>query len=387
MSNSAEYTKEIDHDPFGPSSIERRKYCPASAKAEEGMPKAKSDAASEGTLCHGATAARLLHDPLASFELNEEQEDAVSRAVEFAEDVSLILGNEPEYLIVEETLKLSDEDGKVVTFGTPDYAAIDLDGNAAVVNFKFGRADLRESAATMQIMEELAMVLQRTGGDMATGWMFCARTGEQPRAELAKEQIPAVIRAIKKIQEAANDPNAEYQTGPHCQYCRALGVCPATQDEAEKAVALVEDLGELTEKTVKAEIMSWHVDKIKAIVGKQKLLEWVAASIKSRALDILKQEPDAIPGWERKSMNGTRSCKEGPRAILECIDDLVSPGEVLESCTVRVADVEKAYVAKWREKHGEGKRGEIKAAKAAFVSATEGVVKQGQRHSLKRTKE
>lgn len=334
------------HHLYGPSSLERRALCPASARLEQGLPETESPYAAEGTMLHGVVAYWInLRStgglPPGVENLTIEQREVCLRCYEFAQ--SLIPDRAAVY--IEQKISLKNWT-RELSSGTPDIV-IDDGETLFVIDWKFGRNPVAPAIENLQGAGYAGMSMQTYKRRKAVVYFYqprVLREGATPEG-YAFTDCPAIVGNIRDIIAACEDPAAPVVPGERqCKYCRAKEqlVCPAISPMipaiAEKAPVLKgkglealspEDLVKLWEQ--------WN------------LVKSLGDRIEYRIKGIIRKF-GRCGKLELKAKQGNRKC-EDPAALFAVLDGekLVTPLEFMEYCKVSVYNLELLVANKLRD--------------------------------------
>lgn len=118
--------------------------------------------------------------------------------------------------------------------------------------------------------------------------------------------------------------------GEWCRYCPASLICPSRRAEADTLAVVAEKLPIGSEAARLLETVT--------------RVEAVCAEIKSHYKAQLEADPTCVPGWRLQS--SIRRWIPNPQQALERLIESFSVSEFLESCSVKVADLETAWARK-----------------------------------------
>lgn len=333
------------HHLFGPSSLERRALCPASARLEEGLPETESPYAEEGTMLHKVVAFWInIHSTAALppdvAEISIEQREACLRCYEFAECVI----QEKAAIHIEQPITLRNWSEELLT-GTPDIVADDGE-RLIIIDWKFGRNPVAPASENYQGAGYAAMAMQKYKRKRATVYFYQPRIlacGQYPNSYTFTD-CPAIVSNIRDIIAKCNDPDAPAVSGERqCKYCRAKdhGVCPAVSP----MIPALADRAQLKSKGFDAMTPEqlagmWETWKIAQKVGES--LEYY---IKKTC-----REHGSCGNLRLKTKQGNRQCEKTEElfAMLDAVE-LVTAEEFMKSCKVSVSSLELLTAKKLQE--------------------------------------
>lgn len=325
------------HHLYGPSSLERRALCPASARLEKGLPNTESPYAAEGTMLHSVVAFWINIRstgvlPPGVEKLTWEQRDACLRCYRFA--VDLIPPKADVY--IEQKLVLKNWTAELLD-GTPDIV-ID-DGEALIIiDWKFGRNPVTPASENLQGAGYAAMGMQTYKRKQAVVYFYQPRVlkeNEKPEGFLFTD-CPAIVTNIRDIIGKCEDPAAPVCPGAkQCKYCRAKEqmVCPAL---SPMIPALAEKAAVPRSKGLDA----MAPEQLVTLWKQWKLVETLGKRIDYRIKAII-HKYGRCGSLVLKSKQGNRKC-EDPAALFALLDreELVTPVEFVDACSVSVYNLE-----------------------------------------------
>ena len=233
--------EERTHAFLSPSTAERWFQCPGSLRLSRGRRSVSGPAAIEGTTAHEHASGILSEESGLDDIPDRDMRQAVSRYMEFVENLEEGYSEDPEY-VVEEQVDLRHLGGDC--WGTLDYASWVVGKDLDVVDYKHGIVPV-EVANNKQLKIYALGLLEEIGYDFEYIYIVIV----QPRAAHAEGPIrsqrltPATFKVFKKQLKTAieetKDKYAQLSAGSWCQYCPAIGHCPEILGTAQ-ALAKIE---------------------------------------------------------------------------------------------------------------------------------------------------
>ena len=212
------------HHKYSPSKLKNLSICPGYTGSET-----TSEAAEEGTMLHGCCETGVLPNTL-----TEEQRHLVKLCRDYAE--TLEAGARE--VLSEQRLEICGG----ALFGTADIVVVDADGDAHVVDYKFGRLSVEEAETNLQGWAYAVGVFENRPGidtvtvhflqprrDEVSTWTF-DRDADYP---LMGQRIAAVIL---NAEQNADRPETYVPQHGNCLWCGRKAECPRV---AELTAALV----------------------------------------------------------------------------------------------------------------------------------------------------
>ena len=197
------------HARFSPSKLENLEACPKFEYATQ------DDSADEGTMLHEATEKRDLSG------LDVEQKRAVEDALAYTDALATrVTGG---IILKEEKVELSG-----LTYGHCDWAIIFPNGEAEIVDYKFGRGDVTHADKNLQIRTYVAALMEmRPEIQKCRGHIVQPRVGQPNFAEFDRSVIAEVRARIELVYQRSGDPFSAPTPGDHCEKCQWAHKCPA----------------------------------------------------------------------------------------------------------------------------------------------------------------
>jgi hypothetical protein len=309
------------------------------------MPETTNPDADEGTLLHKA-----MEDPSLRESLTEEQRELCERCDVWLRELieRTSIGSVPQYREAarEVPVVAFDAQGEKLYDGTCDLILEHVDKTKVIiVDWKFGRNPLSEITAAAQ----MAGYAGCWGAYEVDAWIFQPRLNATYHAYFPHPQLE--LGRIIGLIAACKAPDAPLMPGKEqCQYCKALGTCPAIKQQVEAAVAIRPPIDLAVRIAEALEI---------ADVAE----EWSKA-VRDAAKGILRVG-EKIPGWKLQERQGIRQIKDA-NACFQAMVDYMSPGEFIQAVEVKLGKLEEIYCGKVGGKKAE--------AKASFNAALSGVI-------------
>jgi hypothetical protein len=222
------------HARVGPSSLTRVGECPASVREYEGLPRSSSIYSAEGTLYHEIASdclewgldphiydGRVMSADGFTFTVDTEITDGMIPALDW-------LNQQPGKLFIETKVNL--EPWMPGQFGTLDVGLWDEETlTATIFDWKFG-AGVPVFALKNKQLRAYAIgffeTILKPMGIVPLRWRIII---EQPRCrggsnfgqpwEISHDELMEFGPEMSRIYQSAQDPNAPFKAGDHCQFC------------------------------------------------------------------------------------------------------------------------------------------------------------------------
>lgn len=162
---------------------------------------------------------------------------------------------------------------------SPDWIGRTSDWGVRIIDFK-SRKRVTHPRENLQIITQAVAVFETYGCNFVEAGLGYLDDGYYDSYEFSRFELPGMWAKLEEIVRKANAAKAtQLQTGEHCQYCRALMVCPAQK----QALTVLMTDGEAMEAAV-ATMPDAQVAKIHTtLLAAEKLLSRVDKAIRARA--------------------------------------------------------------------------------------------------------
>lgn len=313
-----------EHSTFGASGASRWLACPASISlAEKAPPERESPYAEEGTKAHACleflVKNRQNQKAAVKTALKTWTGDMVKHALDaldWAEERQTALGGS--VLLSEQKVDASSftRDGE---FGTLDLAVVQEFGRLVVVDYKYGAGyavdpegddgkgnpQLIYYALALSVeydhnFQDVELVVIQPRAYHESG--STTRSMVMTMDELLSWE-PKFLAGVKR----ATHPQAAFQAGPHCKWCRATTICPELKDGAlRQAQAVFSDKDGLASIPAPEVVPIANLSTM--LKAAEKLKAW-CKGIEDHAAHVLEKGGE-IPGFKLVQKRGTRKWKD-----------------------------------------------------------------------------
>lgn len=390
------------HHPFGGSVLWRRRECVGSYWAEKDLPELKSDLAKMGSRVHYLTklfieqfcrdeevglSSEMLEDPGLENLTDEEREMADNCFGFFLSRFNAIKEHNPDFsstsVLLEAKVELhtdpNDFTSPLLTFGTLDAALlVKSEGRAELFDWKFGYKPFQKDAVGWQVMNYGQSLMEGQGLTDSTNWIYNPRL--RARYECSFSVGDGARRMIEEvIHECLNaDPeNLPYKPGDWCEYCKALGLCPASIEMAKELVSVFDVEPLKTEKktrdAITEKLKEVTPEKLRVLLDMAAIVKPAYEAVHARAKELLAEHPNALPGWQLTTRGGKR--KAPFQDSFHATKGLLEEDEYWDCCEVSVAKLERKVMDKFDTK-AEGRR--------AFKSCMDELISQAKVTELRK---
>jgi hypothetical protein len=336
------------HHPFSPSRLGLRAACPGSYHQELGFPEMEGEGSSTGTMLHRAIADYLKMRGVALIE------DENVRLVEacyglFKEITSDV---KPLRVLVESKMHLMDTDFiHVLLAGTPDVTLLFPDC-VVVIDWKFYHQEIKFEDAALQMSAYMEMAMQECSRDRAVGYVYLPRLDKTYKRQQERGETIEEIKAI--IEKSRN--SMELHPGEHCKYCRALTVCPAVSEEADKLLdtcavkhPIMDDSSKAIQAGYEGQIQEWPDEKLAKNMELLRFIEPLCKAVRKVAKVRVSEKPEEYPEWEVVSKRGVAT--GDPLELWRVLKHDIDREDFVEEATkVSVARLKKLWIDKQYEK-------------------------------------
>lgn len=350
------------HPNYSPSSLDRRRLCPASMKMEaeaiaQGCLSEDSEYAEEGIFLHKC--AQNLTYEIDNRKCDDEQKELVSGCIEFT--TMYAQSKEGAELSYEVPVEITGSDFSELTFGTIDVLIIWPDKTAVIVDYKFGRGEVPEAKDNLQLKAYALGVMQKFGVDYVEAHIL------QPRLKFHSSHTfrdaGNLLLEIEEIKKICESDSPEFCPGiQQCKYCAAQLCCPESIKEVEriadtKAVMKIEHITDITDEKTISELYS-----------KAQLAKKIISAIEFHAKDFAVKNGGKVGNYVIKAKSGARKIEDASAVYNKLSNSTLplGPSEFASICTVSVAKLEKTLADVHAQRLGLTKK-EIYAETAELI--------------------
>lgn len=326
------------HSPIGASSYARVKACPASVRLSEGITKASSKYAEEGTEAH-EVAAHYLESTFNGIPLKVfDNEEMVECATEYADLIVEDAQGDCE-LRIEHAFDLSEIHPGL--YGTADAVLYTKEDNLLrVYDYKYGKGipvdvvDAYGNPNSQLTYYALGALYTSKYKVDEVELVIVQPRCEHPDGKVRRFRFDVLdILAFKtellETAQKTTDSNQQPIPGVHCRFCPASGICPALKN---KALAIAQNVFEPT--------TSYNPEKLGETLQKLDQVEaWIEA-VRSFAYSEAKQGR-IPPGFKLVAKRATRKWIDETQAINTLQNNLRFGGEIYETKLKSVSQMEK----------------------------------------------
>lgn len=313
------------HDLYSPSCLYRRKACPGSAQMERHLEGIQSEYAEEGTLLHQA-----ISNPELDRQLSSEQLAAVEWARQWLRDT---FGDEK--LKFEVPIKIVGPNW--TSFGTLDVLRlVSMVPRAAeegdVGEFKMGRNEPMEMAIAYQSsayalgVHQKHPTVRKVRCHIVYPRLQRVYTYTVSAMGDGDTTFDAILKAMHETILACEEWNAPLHSGQHCQYCRAIALCPQVHGDDLTVMHAPETLPgvKIAELLDKVPILEQKIEALKSIA---KTLYWHGVE---------------IPGYAIEERRGARYLPDH-ELVGRKVEGELSKEEFSRTLTCSITELERVY--------------------------------------------
>lgn len=372
----------VGHDPYGPSQLYKRFLCPGSEKQESLCPEIKSEYAEEGTRLHRVLAAIIRTGPCPD-ELVDEDRELIDPCLDF---LRVHLEMWPDKAIMTEVPLTLTHNGIIIQRGTADVAQVGGD-TVIGVDWKFGWEWPSQAELTFQGSSYGCGAAQKVGRKRAVWFFFMPRRNEWRVVEV--DDVEGTIETIAKvIDKSLRAPASFLRSGAHCQYCRALPVCPRVEGDGldlESAVlpapVSLDTPAKKLEEMMTAEVRMWDDKKLSAYGERIEVIEKACKAWRTVAKERSIETPGSVEGWEAKDKDGKRTADTW--RLWQAMMPHLTAQEFLSCVSASVAQCEKVFAKKYAKEMEEGTE---KEGREEFKTLTDDIVTSTRAKELRKVK-
>lgn len=349
---------DTSEDILRPSRLQQYALCPGSYRMQLGIPADTSPDAEEGTMLHRAVATGNRDG------LDGEQAALVEECTEFL--ASLVRDTGLDQVSYEQPLTVRALDGTELTHGTADILMYSpaMPDTCAIVDWKFGRVPVEDTAGNLQLAAYALGAMQLTGADTCQAHIYQPRIRRHvSHVFRSPEAIEANIREV--VRAATSGPMVLNPGEAQCRYCLAKGDCPALRRQSYALAAACAEGSALADP---ATLARWYEAAQTA-----KLL---VARIEAAMREYLEQHGECA-GYRYREVAGRREVDDICHAAIQ-LSDILTNSDFLGCCSVSVGQLEGAVCDRLQAQaaaHGEKlSRAE---ARRQFAELMDGVLTRG----------
>lgn len=174
--------------------------------------------------------------------------------------------------------------------------------SAVTIDYKFGKIRVPHAKENDQL-KWLAVLTDYTYDiDEVTVCIVQPSCGPFTMHTYNREQLDEARQEVESILALIESPDAEYNAGEsQCRYCSARGLCPALASKAEAVLNIA-----------KADLLS--PTQLSLVMDKLTLIESMCKAVRQRAVEMLEENPDAIPNYKLVSGSSRRTVADTVKA-------------------------------------------------------------------------
>ena len=350
------------HSDHGASSAKRWMSCPGSVKLCKGIPKTTSVYAEEGTAAHelaemcikqNRDAIEFIDRTVHGFVVDEAMAEHVQVYVDWVRQLQK--DHPTGRLVIEQRVDLSALKPAAPMFGTNDAGMVAPDDGILIVgDLKYGAGVAVEAYQNAQgLYYLLGSLLALTPAERGR-IKRCRIVIIQPRAyhvdgpirtyDLGIDELIAWAKKLLKAVEETLQPNAALNSGSHCKFCAAAGVCPAL---ARTALSLAQsefddvvDIETAIRNPVLPVTAELTPDQIGQILERADVFEGWISSVRAHALARL-ERGEPVPGYKLVAKRATRDWKNESVTDILDLDFGLPSSEIWERKVRTPAQIEK----------------------------------------------
>lgn len=307
------------------SNGEAYELCNARHQMEAGMADTSSSAAEEGNRIH------LWLEDNTAIELSRE-ELLLAREMDEQRDMIMDLTfpdwreNPPTLIVKEERIWYR---GKRYS-GKADFIAI-RGFTALIVDYKCGRIPVTPARDNGQMRWNVALMDHKYSFNEVTVALIQPRCGAFSTHTYDAKAVASARRKVTSTLRKMEGANPKLRAGEkQCKYCKAKRLCPALQEKQEVIISV-------------ANVNALTSAQMSELMGVLPAVEARCKAIKDHAKALLKENHDAIPGYELTDPSSSRSIIDPLSAMsLAEHDGMLDQDYFISCCTVSITKLQKA---------------------------------------------
>jgi len=266
-------------------------------------------------------------------------EDEGAALAEWNPPASLLVSREKRYWLREKLVPIAS--------AQPDFVAIDLEGNRALVlNHKSGRLEPEASPKNLQLRTEAVCLQNHYSGHFRSISVGIVQPWVRRKVELVSYDAADLSRArqeLLKLAEAVKAPDAPLALNEHCKFCPAAIACPLLQGHVKDLWVYSGWSKYALPAAVSALEPGAKLDLFKKIKVLGPALKTILATLAAE----VEANPGAIPGLKLERGDRVRKITD-LRAAENILKHLVafSDDELAACKTLSISKLEALYGAK-----------------------------------------
>jgi hypothetical protein len=326
-----------------------------------------NDAAAEGTANHeiveGLINAWLeeRENQPANFSINDAFNMALAAGLDLEQgrvnairDVVLLLDRcwpSAVEMLIEERLTIYNPDGSELNYGTCDIVFLYENGEAILIDYKFGQAMVDDAKTNKQGYGYALALFQRE----FPGWGVVKSMKVvfiQPRINFMteyvfiREDMSRMYSEILHLIIEADNPDAVRTPGDQCRYCAERGTCSALINLAGKIASAVHEMpmprtfdpGLITDPEQMA-MAYWYCKTAEPVI---EAIKGAAKKMAQEGFELTTSVNGVRTTWELGSKNANRELGPSP-LIYQEVKDIIDPEMYTAATDVRLGDLEKIF--------------------------------------------
>ena len=270
--------------------------------------------------------------------MSSEERAVAHKAAEIRDSlVQECLGNSEKEIIVERRFRY--RQGFELRFsGQPDFIAI-KGPRAFVANFKTGRKEAEPAADNLQLRTEIVLLkhnrpeLEETHGAIVEPLV----SWDSERVGYGEEALAKAEAQILAIVDRVQWESDKRIAGPWCQYCPARAYCA-------EARAYIETIPNPNAGTIIKELPRGEAGVL--LWKKIKVARQLLDTLEQTYEEILRTEPDALPGYILPEKGRPRRIVPYPARFKEALAEVLTPEEIDGCATFSPAKVQELLAIK-----------------------------------------
>lgn len=274
-------------------------------------------------------------------------------------------------MLTEERLTIYNPDGSELNFGTCDIVFLYENGEAILIDYKFGQNMVDPAKINKQGYGYALALFQRDfegwGQPKSIKVVFVQpRINFQTEHVFTRADMHRMFFGILYLIRHAEDPNAERTPGDQCRYCAERGSCTALVNLAGQIASVAHqmpvprtfDPGLINDPEEMA-LAYWYCKTAEPII---EAIKGAAKKFAEQGFELRTSVGGKEHSWELGSRAATRELGPSP-LIYQQVKDVIDPEMYTAATDVRLGDLEKLFADRMVEvAKADGKKLTKKAA-------------------------
>jgi hypothetical protein len=232
--------------------------------------------------------------------------------------------------------------------GQPDEVIVTMDGKTAlIIDYKSLPGDVESAENNLQLMSLVCLIHVNfpTVEECFAAIIQPLVSSKPTIAHYRREDMAAALTRILKIIKDSQNQEAIRNPGNHCQYCGAKISCPQAHGLVTNASLVRRD-----------EVAVMTPDRLVILLNACKAAESIIKAVKERSKELLKENPECIPGWKLEPGDNVRSIIDNKKAYLALMNaGMIDLETFMAIVKIPLGELENTVAARIKVKKTEAK--------------------------------